>query len=104
MRTANPALNAKTFVNTGGVMQSTTAMTVQGTATKTFVLLVCLMLTASYVWNLFFSAGDPAAGAASVMPWLWGVRVDGDPGLAVPGDFASAVQTAESPISTVAGT
>ncbi len=46
MRTANPALNTKTFENYHG----SEAMTIEGTINKTFLLLVLLVATALLVW------------------------------------------------------
>jgi len=55
MRTANPALNANSFNSVRG-LASGNAMTIQGTVNKTFVILVLLMITASWVWGKAFSA------------------------------------------------
>jgi uncharacterized YccA/Bax inhibitor family protein len=65
MRTANPALGADTFTGYGRVTAAE-AMTIQGTANKSLLLLLCVLLTAGWVWNLFFQARNPEA----VMPWL----------------------------------
>jgi len=51
MRSANPTLKASTFEQHGAVEQST-AMTISGTVNKTFLLLLFLVATASYAWNL----------------------------------------------------
>jgi len=50
MRTANPALNAKVFDQVGS-SEIGGVMTLQGTVNKTFVLLVLLVLTASWIWG-----------------------------------------------------
>jgi uncharacterized YccA/Bax inhibitor family protein len=49
MRSANPALNSKTFTNLPqvGVEQ----MTLQGTVNKTAVLLICVLATAAWTWS-----------------------------------------------------
>ena len=72
MRTANPALNAKTFT---GLARATdaNAMTIQGTVNKTALLLLLVLFTSSWTWNLYFSAGDPAV----VMPWVFGGLIGG---------------------------
>jgi len=67
MRTANPALNSKTFTNAGAFTDST-VMTIQGTVNKTFILLLLTVFSAAMVWNKFFTFGNPAV----VMPWMWG--------------------------------
>ncbi len=60
MRTANPALNSKTFRATGHIGGAAEAMTIQGTVNKTAVLLILCLVTAGWTWKLFFSTGDPA--------------------------------------------
>jgi uncharacterized YccA/Bax inhibitor family protein len=49
MRSANPALNSKTF--TGLPQIGTEPMTLQGTVNKTVVLLICLFATAAWTWS-----------------------------------------------------
>jgi uncharacterized YccA/Bax inhibitor family protein len=49
MRSANPALNSKTF--TGLPQVGTEPMTLQGTVNKTVVLLICLFATAAWTWS-----------------------------------------------------
>lgn len=66
MRTANPALNAKTFESVRYPVGAQGAMTLKGTVNKTGFLLAFLILSATYTWNLFFESGNPA----SVTPWL----------------------------------
>jgi uncharacterized YccA/Bax inhibitor family protein len=68
MRTANPALNAKTFENFGYVAPAE-SMTLMGTVHKTGLLLLFTLLSASWVWGKFFSAVDPVAGAQAVAVW-----------------------------------
>jgi len=73
MRTANPALNSKTFQEYSsrtGVMDS---MTIQGTVNKTAIMLCCLLLSAGWTWNMFYSSGNPAL----VMPWMIGGAIGG---------------------------
>lgn len=69
LRTANPALNSSTFesFDTFSVGQSTT-MTLQGTATKTGMLLVLLAASAGYSWIELRGAG----GIQAVMPHFIG--------------------------------
>lgn len=66
MRTANPALNAKTFSQLGYPVDTNKVMTLQGTVNKTGLLLILALITASWVWNQFFESGNPAA----VSTWL----------------------------------
>ncbi len=66
MRTGNPALNDKTFTGFSGYVTADEAMTIQGTVNKTLILLVCVLLTAGWTWNIYFRTHDPA----SVLPWI----------------------------------
>jgi len=72
MRTANPALNAKTFVGLRPY-EAETAMTIQGAVNKTAILLLLTLVSASYTWKLFFNAWDPAV----VTPWMIGGAIGG---------------------------
>jgi len=74
MRSANPTLKASTFERYGSVEQST-AMTISGTVNKTFLLLLFLVATASYAWNLtgdwraaLIAEPDPSSAAGGVHP------------------------------------
>ena len=59
MRTANPAFSATTFSAPSiGYGQS---MTVEGTIHRTGILLLCVLATALYTWNQFFTTRNPAA-------------------------------------------
>ncbi len=51
MRTSNPALNDRTFQGEGAAFGD--AMTLQGTVNKTGLLLICVVATAAWTWNLF---------------------------------------------------
>jgi len=73
MRTANPALNKKTFGNTGYISNTENVMTLQGTVNKTGFLLTFLILAAAWTWNLYFESSNPA----SVTPWLIGGGLGG---------------------------
>jgi uncharacterized YccA/Bax inhibitor family protein len=64
MRTSNPALNARAFQGEGAGIGE--AMTLQGTINKTGLLLVCVVGTAAWTWNIFMRAGN----AQAVMPYL----------------------------------
>jgi uncharacterized YccA/Bax inhibitor family protein len=64
MRTANPALNAKTFTNLR-ITADSAVMTIQGTVNKTLSLLLLTVIAASYVWGKAVS-WDPSAA----MPWM----------------------------------
>jgi uncharacterized YccA/Bax inhibitor family protein len=73
MRTANPALSAKTFTEVPRITDPARAMTVQGTVNKTLVMLVLVLIPAVWMWNKFFASGTPQI----VMPWLYGGVIGG---------------------------
>jgi uncharacterized YccA/Bax inhibitor family protein len=64
MRTSNPALSPRAFQGEG--VGTGEAMTVQGTVNKTGLLLLCVVGTAAWTWNVFMKSGNPQA----VMPML----------------------------------
>ncbi len=70
MRSGNPALSAKTFEEFRGYEQST-SMTIEGTATKTAILLAVVVAAASITWSRFL-AQDPI-----VMPLMIGGLIGG---------------------------
>ena len=51
MRSANPALNSKTFSSTRNIA-SEQPMTIDGTVNKTALSLLLLMTSAIYTWNI----------------------------------------------------
>jgi uncharacterized YccA/Bax inhibitor family protein len=57
MRTSNPALNDQAFRGEGVAYGD--GMTVQGTVNKTGVLLICVVATAAWTWNLFMHSPSP---------------------------------------------
>ncbi|MBT4352583.1 Bax inhibitor-1/YccA family protein [archaeon] len=58
MRTANPVLNKKTFGHFSS-FDNVNVMTIDGTVNKTFILLLLVMLPASFIWNSIFSGQIP---------------------------------------------
>ena len=69
MRTANPALNSSTFDTFDGyAIERSDAMTLQGTANKTGMLLVLLTASAGFSWVQLRQAG----GFQAVMPYFVG--------------------------------
>ncbi len=65
MRTANPALNARTFEGFGLRAPSGDVMTIQGTVNKTGFLLLFLVISAMWTWKAYYTAG-----AGAVLPWM----------------------------------
>ncbi len=69
MRTANPALNKKTFETSYAA--GAESMTINGTVHKTAFLLVLAMMPAMWVWAKFFEARGPASlGTFEVGPFI----------------------------------
>lgn len=71
MRTANPALNDQTFLDTGLRVGVTERMTLQGTVNKTALFLGMVFVSASFTWY------KALANPASAMPWMIGGLVAG---------------------------
>ena len=71
MRSGNPALNDKTFldIGSGRVVDAGNAMTLGGTVNKTAILLMLVVFTAAYTWRMV--AGDV------VSPMLWPLVLGG---------------------------
>ena len=69
-RSGNPALNATTFsdaaARSDGESGSVATMSLGGTVNKTGILLLLVVLSASWTWNLFFESNN----AATVMPLM----------------------------------
>ncbi|MDJ0765361.1 MAG: Bax inhibitor-1/YccA family protein [Myxococcota bacterium] len=76
MRTANPALNKNTFKNFAGT-RTETSMTIQGTATKTFMLLGLLVFAATWTWRRAMDGVEGAGDFSAVMPLVLGGAIGG---------------------------
>lgn len=66
----NPAMSEKTFEQLQYVGDD--AMTVRGTMNKFGLMFIMLLGGASFTWSMFYQAG-----AAAVMPWMWGSLIGG---------------------------
>ncbi|HEX5756973.1 MAG TPA: Bax inhibitor-1/YccA family protein [Arenimonas sp.] len=67
MRSGNPALNENTFLDAGSgqvISRSGETMTLEGTVTKTAILLILSLVTASFAW---MQVGNPET-AGNLMP------------------------------------
>ena len=73
MRTANPALNSHTFTRFGYLTDTTQAMSIQGTVNKTGILLILVLASSVFTWNLYLTTMNPT----SVMPWVFGGSIGG---------------------------
>jgi len=68
MRTSNPALNSKTFTGLRPIADTGRVMTIKGTVNKSAILLLLLLVAASWTWSLSYRSADMGA----VIPWLMG--------------------------------
>lgn len=66
MKTSNPVFNKKTIQNFVAQGTKTEIMTVQGTINKIAIMLLLVIVAASYSWSKFFSTGDAMSGMANV--------------------------------------
>ncbi len=73
MRSANPALNEKTFSTHPAVMGAE-VMTLNGTVNKTGLMLILLLVPAAWTWSQFFN--NPETPQV-VMPWMLGGMILG---------------------------
>lgn len=95
MRTANPALNAKTFIGSWDRPVGRETMTLEGAVNKTAVLLVLLVIAAGWTWNQFF-----VSGVSSVIP-LVGIGAIGGFVFALVTFFAKTWAPVTAPIYAV---
>jgi uncharacterized YccA/Bax inhibitor family protein len=65
LRTSNPALNEKAFQGAG--VATGEAMTLNGTVNKTGLLLICVVATAAWTWNLFLHSQDTSMALGLAM-------------------------------------
>jgi uncharacterized YccA/Bax inhibitor family protein len=61
MRTGNPALSALTFSRSGSLAGTEDRMSIQGTTNKAILLLLCVCVTAAWIWTSFARAGNQQA-------------------------------------------
>jgi uncharacterized YccA/Bax inhibitor family protein len=73
MRTANPALNAKTFESLPAIAGPEEAMTLQGTVNKSGLLILLVVASAAFTWNEFFTT----TSEAGVLPYILGGALGG---------------------------
>ena len=67
MKTSNPAFAGNTFtVNGVGVGYGPT-MTIAGTVNKAGILMLCVMATAAWSWNQYFTNGPAAVGGLTMV-------------------------------------
>lgn len=66
MRSSNPALMSNPFTGFGSVSEAD-AMTIRGTANKTGILLLLVLLPAAWVWNKFNQSGQESS---AIQMWM----------------------------------
>ena len=79
MRSGNPALSDKTFLDLGSGSVNRDAgstMTLSGTVNKTAFLLVLTLAGALFSWSQF-SAALQAGNPGAIMPYVWGGAIGG---------------------------
>lgn len=72
MESSNPALMGRPFSSGIRANAASGTMTIQGTTTKTLILLLLVALPAAYVWNIAVSSGVQAAQS-----WMFGGMIMG---------------------------
>lgn len=65
-KSSNPALGDDTFSRYGRATSASDVMSISGTVNKIGILLILVLCTAVWTWNLYFTSQDTAA----VYPWL----------------------------------
>lgn len=71
MRTANPALNENTFLNVHDQAYGGQTMTIEGTVSKSGILLMLVMASAAFTWRGYLN------GSEQVMLWMIGGLIGG---------------------------
>jgi len=72
MKTSNPVFNGTTYTVESARAGYGPSMTVAGTANKAGILLLCVLATAYWTWNQFFTTGDPASVSGYTMIGAFG--------------------------------
>lgn len=74
MRSSNPALVRNPFTPSFGTASMVETMTIPGVIFKTVLCLLCLMLSAGWVWLKFYQSGG---NSAVITPYVWGGMIGG---------------------------
>jgi uncharacterized YccA/Bax inhibitor family protein len=67
MKTSNPAFAGNTFTVNGVAAGYGPTMTISGTVNKAGILMLCVLATAAWTWNQFFTNGPEAVGAYTMI-------------------------------------
>lgn len=73
-KTSNPALGSKTFQDaaSGGALDVTDRMTLNGTVNRTGLLLLFALASAAYTWHAFMETHDPSTVSGWLMLGVFG--------------------------------
>jgi uncharacterized YccA/Bax inhibitor family protein len=69
MRSSNPALITNPFSGGFGLVSESDGMTIRGTVNKTAILLLLVLLPATWVWRQFYLEGQ---NPAAIQTWMMG--------------------------------
>ncbi len=78
LKTSNPAFAGKTFEGTathlgyGRASAYGSSMTISGTVNKAGILMLCVLATAAWTWNQYFTTGNPASVGGYTMIGAFG--------------------------------
>jgi uncharacterized YccA/Bax inhibitor family protein len=67
MKTSNPAFAGNTYTVNGVAAGYGPAMTISGTVNKAGILMLCVLATAAWTWNQFFTNGPEAVGGYTMI-------------------------------------
>jgi uncharacterized YccA/Bax inhibitor family protein len=67
LKTSNPAFARGTYTVNGVAAGYGPTMTIAGTVNKAGILIICVMLTAAWTWNQFFTNGPAAVGGYTMI-------------------------------------
>jgi uncharacterized YccA/Bax inhibitor family protein len=67
LKTSNPAFAGDTFTVGGVGVGYGPTMTISGTVNKAGILMLCVLLTAGWTWNQFFTNGPAAVGGYTMI-------------------------------------
>ncbi len=69
-RTSNPALSKKIYERNYSEVTDDTVMTLKGTANKSFLLLLLVILGATYTWRIFFQNPNPEVVPPELLTYM----------------------------------
>jgi uncharacterized YccA/Bax inhibitor family protein len=75
LKTSNPAFAGKTFTVNGVAAGYGPSMTISGTVNKAGILMLCVIATAMYTWNQFFTNGASAVAGYTMIGAIGGFIV-----------------------------